>query len=374
MVKVILEGYNAINMDISLSIFDKFVEYALVVSILVNLGLTIKIRLYTNKIESTNKNVSNSTIYTVNGNFIQTIEDLKMVAGPAFDNTVESLEEKSQKFEENDLFAESLAQYKLNESPAMTGFESLDKKMGVLENGNLIVISAIPSDGRTTLALDICRYNSLTQKIPVILFSLGMHSEVIVQRLIGAESRISVQNIREGTMQEAEFESLDATFEKLNKAPIFIDDNSYENIEEIRSRILKIKNCINRGLIIIDGVELLDEYNTDLNLILRILKRTALEVKLPIIITTPLSRDPLLSRGGQVRLSDLPEVFAQISDTVIAINPPNRNLERPEIKILNILKNRYGLLGTTELYHDQKYLTFLNIAQDTSDLSRSQDF
>jgi replicative DNA helicase len=361
-------------MDISLSIFDKFVEYALVVSILVNLGLTIKIRLYTNKIESTNKNVSNSTIYTVNGNFIQTIEDLKMVAGPAFDNTVESLEEKSQKFEENDLFAESLAQYKLNESPAMTGFESLDKKMGVLENGNLIVISAIPSDGRTTLALDICRYNSLTQKIPVILFSLGMHSEVIVQRLIGAESRISVQNIREGTMQEAEFESLDATFEKLNKAPIFIDDNSYENIEEIRSRILKIKNCINRGLIIIDGVELLDEYNTDLNLILRILKRTALEVKLPIIITTPLSRDPLLSRGGQVRLSDLPEVFAQISDTVIAINPPNRNLERPEIKILNILKNRYGLLGTTELYHDQKYLTFLNIAQDTSDLSRSQDF
>lgn len=356
-------------MEVTLNLTNEVLAYTLALSFAVNIALTIKfvyVRIgNTNKSKHTVKNVENSHIIQVNGDFIQTIQEVRGVTGPAYDEAVSKLEEKSRAFENDEIDLNSSSYFgpkgPVSESLVKTGFTELDKGLGNIEGAQLVVLSALAGDGRTTLALDIVRHNAVVQNIPVLFFSIGMTSNLITDRLLGAEARVATKNLRGGHLMHSDFEAVTKSIEKLSRAPIFIDDNTYATLEDIKPKILSQKNKIKNGLVIIDGIELLDDYRKDLDGLLVQLKRIASEISLPILVTSPMPRKPIMERGGYARLSDLPEALVQIPDVVIVIEPKRVDYDHPDIKEISVLKNRHGWSGKAELYHDPKYMTFLNL-------------
>jgi replicative DNA helicase len=356
-------------MEITLNLTNQILAYTLAFSLAVNIVLTIKfvyVRIgNTNKSKHTVKNVGNSNVIQVNGDFIQTIQEVRGASGPAYDEAVSKLEEKSRAFE-NDEIDLSVSNHLVSKDHntntlVKTGFTDLDNGLDNIEGAQLVVLSAVAGEGRTTLALDMLRHNAVVQNIPVWFFSMGMSSNLVTDRLISAEARVAIKNLRDGRMVDSDFEAVTKSVEKLSLAPVFIDDSMYSSLSDIRHKILGQKSEVKNGIIVIDGVELLDEYRQDFEGLLVQLKRISSEIHLPIFVTIPMPRKPVMERGGYARLTDLPDAVSQISDVVIIIEPRKVDYDHPEIKEITVLKNRNGWSGRVELYHDLKYMTFLNL-------------
>ena len=106
-----------------------------------------------------------------------------------------------------------------------TGFTDLDKMTSGLHGGEMIVIAARPSMGKTSLAMNIAEHVAIEQQLPVGVFSLEMTAESLVLRMLCSRSRVNLRNIREGFLAERDFPKLTSAAGKLASAPLFIDDS-----------------------------------------------------------------------------------------------------------------------------------------------------
>ena len=266
---------------------------------------------------------------------------------------------------------------KLHENKGMlrglpTGFRDLDTMLSGLQKSDLIIIAARPSVGKTTLALDIARMTSVNYEKSVVIFSLEMSSQQLVDRMLSAESRVNAWNLRTGRLSsDKDFSQLRDSLDKLAKAKIYIDDQPGNSIIRMKALCRRLKAEKGLDLIVVDYLQLMTtskNYDSMVNQVTEIsrsLKSLAKELDVPVLALSQLSR-AVESRGGKPRLSDLRDSgsIEQDADVVMFIHRDDRGKEESEktnIAEILIEKHRNGPIGKVELYFDEKTTTFLSL-------------
>ncbi len=256
-----------------------------------------------------------------------------------------------------------------------TGFNDLDNYLSGLQKSDLIVLGSRPSLGKTALSLDIARGAAIRHGVKVGIFSLEMSRDQIVDRIIAAEANVPLWKLRTGRLRdEVEFEMIQASFDKLSKAPIYIDDTASANIIQIRSSARRQQMEHGMDLLIIDYLQLIQSRTHTDNMVAAMtevshgLKTLARELQVPVLALSQLSRSVEQRDHKIPRLSDLRETGAieQDADVVMFIYRKDRDkldMEPEEQNIAEIIiaKHRNGPLGTVQLKFDPEKVSFRTI-------------
>lgn len=254
-----------------------------------------------------------------------------------------------------------------------TGFTSIDDKLSGFQKSDLIILAARPSMGKTSLALDIARQAAVNHNIPVGIFSLEMSSQQLVDRMLSAQANVDAWKLRTGKLsRQDDFQAIRESLDKLNKAPIYIDDQPGNNILKMRSIARRLKSEKGLGLIVVDYLQLMvptqtknDNVVQQVTEISRSLKNLARELDVPVLALSQLSR-AVEQRGGRPRLSDLRDSgsIEQDADVVMFIHREDKykdESERTNIAEILIEKHRNGETGRVELFFNDKKATFQNM-------------
>jgi replicative DNA helicase len=278
---------------------------------------------------------------------------------------------------------------KLHENQGMlrgipTGFRDLDNMLSGLQKSDLIILAARPSMGKTTLALDMARMSATTHNKSVLIFSLEMSSQQLVDRMLSAESRVNAWNLRTGRLSsDRDFSLLRDSLDRLSKAKIMIDDQAGNSITRMKALSRRIKQEKGLDLIIVDYLQLMttskayDSMVNQVTEISRSLKSLAKELDVPVLALSQLSR-AVESRGGKPRLSDLRDSgsIEQDADVVMFIHREDKmkdEADKTNIAEILIEKHRNGPVGKVDLYFDEKTTTFLNLEKSSlSDFAPSK--
>jgi replicative DNA helicase len=264
-----------------------------------------------------------------------------------------------------------------------TGFADFDKMTTGLHEGEMIVIAARPSVGKTSLAMNIAEHVSLEVKVPVGVFSLEMTADQLVLRMLCSRARVNLRNIRDGFLAERDFPKLTGAAGKLTGAPLFIDDSSGLSILQLRAKARRMWQQYGIKLFVIDYLQLLNSTSRraenrqqEIAEISGGLKSLAKELSVPIIVLSQLNRE-LEKRGPgeRPRLSDLRESGAieQDADLVGLMYRETKNkdgedesneVESDAIPVkLFIAKQRNGPTGDVDLTFLKSYTRFESAAK-----------
>jgi len=257
-----------------------------------------------------------------------------------------------------------------------TGFKDLDNVLAGLQRSDLFILAARPAMGKTALLLNLAHNVAVMAKEPVLIFSLEMSKEQLVDRLLSMESGVDAWALRTGNLTDADFEKIGVAMGKLSEAPIYIDDTPGITVSELRTKARREAHQRGSlGLIIIDYLQLMsgggkyaDFGNRvqEISEISRGLKGIARELNAPLIAASQLSRS-VESRSPQIpQLADLRESGAieQDADIVTFIYREdyyNPETDRKGITDLLIKKHRNGPTADVELYFDRKKQRFRSV-------------
>ncbi len=255
-----------------------------------------------------------------------------------------------------------------------TGFNKFDQMTSGMQRGDMIVLAARPSMGKTALALNMAINAAKTDNCPVGIFSLEMSAEQLVLRMLAMESRIPHQKIRNALITLDEWGELTNTAARLAEIPIFIDDTASLSIMELRAKARKLKARNNIKLLVIDYLQLLkgsgyyEGRAQEIADISRSIKALAKELDIPILALSQLSRQVESRMDKRPQLSDLRESGAieQDGDLVFFIYRDviyNPDTETPDLAEIVIGKQRNGPIGTCLV----RYTGELTLFEDLSD-------
>jgi replicative DNA helicase len=195
-----------------------------------------------------------------------------------------------------------------------TGFPDLDKMTSGLHGGEMIVIAARPSMGKTSLAMNIAEHVAIDEKQPVGVFSLEMTAESLVLRMLCSRSRVNLRNIRDGFLAERDFPKLTGAAGKLANAPLFIDDSAGLSILQLRAKARRMYQQHGIKLFVIDYLQLLnassqkiENRQQEIAQISNGIKALAKELDVPVIVLAQLNRELEKDKNRKPRLSDLRE-------------------------------------------------------------------
>jgi replicative DNA helicase len=196
-----------------------------------------------------------------------------------------------------------------------TGFTDLDRMTSGLHGGDMIVLAARPSMGKTSLAMNIAEHVAIELQQPVGVFSLEMTAEALVMRLLCSLSRVNLRSIREGFMSERDFPKLITATGRLSSAPLFIDDTPGLSILQARARARRMWQQSGIKLFVVDYLQLLHSTarRSDQNRQQEIadissgIKSLAKELNVPIIVLSQLNREVERDKSRKPKLSDLRE-------------------------------------------------------------------
>ena len=254
-----------------------------------------------------------------------------------------------------------------------TGFADLDYKTAGLHNSDLILIAARPAMGKSAFALNIASYAAVKANVPVVIFSLEMSKEQMVNRILASEAMVDSNKIRTGKIEDEDWAKIAEATGILSAAPIFIDDTPGISMTEIRAKCRKLKMEKNIGLVVIDYLQLIagnskraGSREQEISEISRSLKILAKELNVPVIALSQLSRAPEQRPDHRPMLSDLRESGAieQDADIVMFLYRDdyyNEETEKKNIAEVIIAKHRSGSVGTVELLWLSNYTKFANI-------------
>lgn len=264
-----------------------------------------------------------------------------------------------------------------------TGFHLLDEYLGGFQNSDLIILASRPSLGKTSLALTFCRHIALNENKPVAIFSLEMSRDQVIDRLIASEAGVSLWRLRTGKLfYEGEINELaliSDALDRLNQAPIYIDDTPNLNTLQIRTMSRKLKHQVGEiGLIVIDYLQLLkankhyDSRVQEITEISRSLKELARELNIPILALSQLSRAPEQRISQVPKLSDLRDSgsIEQDADVVMFIHRPKDSGQIVPSNQTDIIiaKQRNGPLGVVTLYFDPETTSFYSTEQTIEEI------
>ena len=259
-----------------------------------------------------------------------------------------------------------------------TGFNDLDTKLTGLHKGELILVAARPSMGKTAFVLNIAHHVAVKEKVPVAIFSLEMSKESLVSRVLSVDSRVEAQAIRTGDVKDEDWLKIIESTDNISRAPLIIDDNSSITLAEMRSKCRKLKHTEKIGLIIIDYLQLInpvgkvESHQQFISDISRALKGIARELEVPVIALSQLNRAVDSRPDHRPVLSDLRDSGAieQDADVVMFIYRDdyyNPDTEKKGIAEIIVAKQRNGSTGPIELAWLGKYTKFANLARRQDD-------
>jgi len=258
-----------------------------------------------------------------------------------------------------------------------TGFFDLDRMTAGLQPGDLIVLAARPSMGKTAFALNIGEHVAVSEGLPVVVFSMEMGAAQLALRMVGSLGRIDQSNLRTGRLRDDEWGRLSEAVEKLGKVSMFIDESPGLTPTEVRARARRqARQCGQLGLIIIDYMQLMSgsgggsEENraTVLGEISRGLKGLAKELKCPVIALSQLNRSVETRTDKRPMMSDLRESGAieQDADVIMFIYRDEyytkEACKEPGVAEIIIGKQRNGPTGTVKLTFLKPLTKFDNLA------------
>jgi len=262
-----------------------------------------------------------------------------------------------------------------------TGYKDLDNKLAGFQKSDLIILAARPSMGKTALALNLAHNIAIKTKEPVLIFSLEMSKEQLVDRILAMESGVSAWALRTGNLTDKDFEKIGNAMGVLSETPIFIDDSPGITISELRTKARREAHKKNLSLIIVDYLQLMSGGNRysnssnrvqEVSEISRSLKIVARELNVPILALSQLSRS-VENRSPQIpQLADLRESgsIEQDADVVTFIYREeyyNPETTRKNITDILIQKHRNGPTGKVELFFDTEKQKFLSIDKKHED-------
>lgn len=261
-----------------------------------------------------------------------------------------------------------------------TGFTDLDRLTSGWQPSDLVIIAARPGMGKTSFVLSLAKNAALDFKKAVAVFSLEMSSIQLAQRIVSMDAEISGHKMRNGQLEDYEWQQLHSSIEKISEAPIFIDDTPGINIFELRAKCRRLKMQHDIQLVIIDYLQLMSggsdnqrgNREQEVSAISRALKGLAKELNVPVLALSQLSRAVEI-RGGSKRpqLSDLRESgsIEQDADQVAFIYRPEyydiledeEGLSLKGVAEVIMAKNRHGKLDTVRMKFTAEFARFSDL-------------
>jgi len=258
-----------------------------------------------------------------------------------------------------------------------SGFRDLDAKLGGFQPGNLVVIAARPSLGKSALVCNIAENVASKYKKPVAFFSLEMSEAELAQRFVASQARIRGEELRKGRVAENRWPRILEACQRLSDAPLYVDDSSDIGILELRAKARRLHQQSENGLglIILDYLQLMRADSRIENRVEAVgqmsrgLKILARELEVPVIALSQLSRAVESRTDKRPILSDLRESgnIEQDADLVMFIYRDeyyDRESEREGEADIIISKHRNGALGDVVLTFQKEYPKFMNFAGD----------
>jgi replicative DNA helicase len=247
-----------------------------------------------------------------------------------------------------------------------TGFTDLDYMTSGLQRGDLIIVAARPSMGKTAFCLNVAQNAALRvqhhgQKAVVGVFSLEMSKEQLVNRMLCSQARIDAHRLRSGMLSKDDWRKLALAVGELSEAKVFLDDTPGMSVLEMRAKARRLKNeQKSLDLIVIDYLQLMsgrgrvESRQQEVSQISRELKMLAKELNVPLIALSQLSRAPEQRTGSRPQLSDLRESGSIEQDADVVMFIYREDYYKPETEKQNIAeiiigKQRNGPTGAVEL-------------------------
>ena len=254
-----------------------------------------------------------------------------------------------------------------------TGFRDLDALTHGLHPGNMIILAARPAVGKSTLGLDIARYASIHEGKTSVIFSLEMSRSEITMRMLSAEARVGLNNIRSGQLSDDEWAKLARRMGEISAAPLFIDDSPNLSMMEIRAKARRLKQRHDLKLIVIDYLQLMtsgkrvENRQQEVSEFSRHLKLMAKELDVPVIAISQLNRSPEQRSDKKPMLSDLRESgsIEQDADVVILLHREDMydSQNRSGEADLIVAKHRNGPTRTITVSAQLHFARFTDMAQ-----------
>lgn len=252
-----------------------------------------------------------------------------------------------------------------------TGLPSLDRELGGLQRGDLIILAGRPSQGKTALAMNIADHVGKVEKLPVVVFSLEMGGAQLAMRLIASETGIDQKRLRSGQVEQSDWARIVDVLESLKDVKSWIDSSTVVTVGQMRGKLRKLVRTVGRlGLIVIDYMQLVSGTETEkenravvVSAISRGLKRLAKEFDAPVIALSQLTRTVDARPDKRPIMSDLRESgsLEQDADVLLfiyrdeAYHPDTRHPGEAE---LIIGKQRNGPIGMVRLGFDKSTTRF----------------
>jgi replicative DNA helicase len=263
-----------------------------------------------------------------------------------------------------------------------TGFAKFDEYTGGLHGGDLCIVAARPSMGKTALALNIAQHVALKLKQPVAIFSLEMSRESLLTRMLCSAARVDSQRFRAGYLTQEERRKLNHALHELVEAPLYIDDTPGIHMMDIHAKLRRLQSERKHlGLVIVDYLQLMsargryENRNQEVSALSRGMKQLAKELNVPMMVLSQLSRAVETRQGDhRPQLSDLRESgsIEQDADVVgFIFREEVYHREREDLRGLAeliIAKQRNGPVGTVNLVFLHAQTKFENRAEDTGEL------
>jgi replicative DNA helicase len=256
-----------------------------------------------------------------------------------------------------------------------TGFYGLDELTGGFQKGDLVIIAARPSMGKTSLVTGIALHAAIAHQVPIALFSLEMSKEQLVQRMLCSEALVDLGRLLRGRLSDDDYVRLAQAAGHLNTAPIWIDDSGSLNVLEMRAKARRLKaDQPELGLVVVDYIQLMNAHGDaenrqqEVSAISRGLKALAKELEVPILALSQLSRAPEQRSDHRPQLSDLRESgsLEQDADLVMFLYRPEYYLGREEAQEKGVVgkaeliigKQRNGPTGIVDLFFRREATRF----------------
>jgi replicative DNA helicase len=256
-----------------------------------------------------------------------------------------------------------------------SGFRELDRLTAGFQPGNLIIVAARPSMGKSALALGMAANVAVRHEKPVALFTLEMSKSEVTQRLMCSEGKVESQRLRTGKLAVDDWPRLTAACDKLAKAPIYVDDTASITMMEIRSKLRRLKmRQPDLGLVIIDYLQLMTSGTSaenrvqEVSQISRSLKVLARDLDVPIIALSQLSRAVEQRHDKRPILSDLRESGSIEQDADLVMFVYRDEYYNPEetdsagIAEVILAKHRNGATDGIKLAFQKRYAKFADLA------------
>ena len=256
-----------------------------------------------------------------------------------------------------------------------TGFLELDDLTSGLQRGEMIVVAARPSMGKTALGLNIAEHIGADNQIPTAVFSLEMAAQQLAERMLCGRAHVDSNGLRKGMLNEDEYALLVATSGELSEAKIYVDDSAHLTPLELRAKARRLKMRHDIQCLVIDYLQLMyvpgaESRVQEVGIISRHLKGIARELDIPVIVMSQLNRGPEGREGHRPRMSDLRESgnIEQDADVVMLLHREDYYHNEADYDKTNraeviIAKQRNGPTGQVELMWHPHWTRFEQLSQ-----------